>query len=206
MQPNKKTPKFNNNHYALSQKCVIKPKIAQSITTRTRLAIPQLHKSLWIKQLLRHWENARKKQWKREKREKRYRKPSQRSLEADPAASDKRTVWTAPSDGAVSPPIGSKPIIRISRSIIRILNRTFQISEFPNSTEIYQIHLPQFQSRQNSRNPDTLILQQKYVEITKKGSKVGIGFLEKNENTKEWKVTDSNVGRILGMRRMKREM
>jgi len=38
-------------------------------------------------------------------------KLSRKSPEADPAASGRRTFWTAPSDGAVSTPIGSKPII-----------------------------------------------------------------------------------------------
>lgn len=67
-----------------------------------------------------------------------YRTPVRRSREADPAASDKIIVWTAPSDGAVSPPIGSKTVIHWSSDWITISNprnRFSQISSLSGSTK-----------------------------------------------------------------------
>ena len=49
-------------------------------------------------------------QIKKEKENKGYRRHVRISREADPAASGKRSVWTAPSDGAVTPLIGSKTL------------------------------------------------------------------------------------------------
>lgn len=65
-----------------------------------------------------------------------YHRLSRRSPEADPAASGKRTFWTAPSDGAVSSPIGSKPIIQLTTNkIIKFCVEQIaqQILQLPNS-------------------------------------------------------------------------